>query len=753
MPNPLIDKEFLKKLDEFPLREIYIRIISLTADEQPIDEIQGRATAGSINLDGDSAVRRTCSLTLIADNIELRDYYWGLKNKFKLEVGMKNFVDSKYSDIIWFPQGTYVITSFNTSQSATGYTVNISGKDKMALLNGEISGKIHANSTRFDIVEELTYDGATGAIKDRREIKIPIKEIIQEIVHEYGNEPLHNIVINDIDDYGLELLEYKGKDPIFLYKDYLTDTPRNIELDKEKQVFSLDGRGNTLNRGNWIFDNLTANGLASTIPSTIFYSDNQYNKNNLVKIAKITSGQTVGYRLTELTYPGELIAAQGETVTGVLDKIKTMFNDFEYFYDINGRFIFQRKPIYINQSWNTLKKDAIKNEYGKYETYAESMTTVSPIVYQFQNNALITSITNTPNYTNLKNDFSLWGKRTSLSGVEIPIHLRYAIQHRPKIYKKISNNAAQEKDLITKGDIFISSFTTIAERTELLKDLVTETTSLIPSVTEPGKYYSTTGISSKIWVVDWRELIYQMALDYRRMNHDSDYEFQLYKANPWLKIYQGKYEQYYIDMEGFWRQVYKMKLGPTGMQPLFSVNAAINQTIEHGYFVDEVTNNPEMLLFWIDFLDTEGDMGKYGVDVIGDRAQIVNDDNIKGLWFKDTPLVIYYDNSEEKSINRSKTGYTYMSLSGINELFSISSQGKSAKDELDNQLQNYTLCTESVSINALPIYYLQPNTRIRIKDDQNNNVNGEYIISKITLPLTHNGTMSIAAVKDAQTIL
>ena len=750
MTNFLNDKIFLKKLDEYPLREIYAKIIALSQEEYPIDEIQGRATAGSINLDGDSAVRRTCSLTLIADDIELRDYYWGLKNKFKLEVGMRNFVDSTRPDIIWFPQGTYVITSFNTSQSATGYTVNISGKDKMALLNGEVSGKIHANSTRFDIVEELIYDGM-GKIKDRREIKIPIKEIIQELVHEYGNEPLHNIIINDVDDYGLELLEYRGKDPIFLYRDYFTDVPRNIELDKEKYVYATDGRGNKLDDKNWNFDPLVSNGLVDTNPPAMFYADTQYNKNNTVKIARIETGQTAGYRLTELTYPGELVVAAGETITGVLDKIKTMLNDFEYFYDINGRFVFQRKPIYINQSWNTLKNDGLRDDYGIHENYSESMMTVSPITYQFQNNKLILSVTNTPNYSNLKNDFSIWGQRTSLSGAEIPIHLRYAIQHKPKIYKKISNYAAQEKDLITKGDIFISSFTSAAERIELLKDLVTETTSLIPSVIEQGKYYSTTGLTSKIWIVDWRELIYQMALDYRRMNHDNDYEFQLHKANPWLKTQKTKYEQYYVDMEGFWRQVYKIKL--SSMQPLFSISAASTQTVEHGEFVEEAIKNPEMLLFWIDFLDTEGDMGKYGVDVIGDRAQIVNDDKIKGLWFKDTPNIIYYDNSEEESINRSKTGYTYMSLAGINELFSISSQGKSAKDELDNQLQNYTLCTESTSITALPIYYLQPNTRIRIKDDENNNVNGEYIMSKITLPLTHNGTMSITAVKDAQTLL
>ena len=30
----------------------------------------------------------------------------------------------------------------------------------------------------------------------------------------------------------------------------------------------------------------------------------------------------------------------------VLDKIKNMFSDFEYFYDVDGRFIFQKKKTY-----------------------------------------------------------------------------------------------------------------------------------------------------------------------------------------------------------------------------------------------------------------------------------------------------------------------------------------------------------------------------------------------------------------------
>jgi hypothetical protein len=61
-------------------------------------------------------------------------------------------------------------------------------------------------------------------------------------------------------------------------------------------------------------------------------------------------------------------------------------------------------------------------------------------------------------------------------------------------------------------------------------------------------------------------------------------------------------------------------------------------------------------------------------------------------------------------------------------------------------LYNYAYCIENITVSAVPIYYLQPNTRIFIYDE-NSGINGEYIMSKITISLTYNGTMSITATK------
>jgi hypothetical protein len=68
----------------------------------PIEYIEGKVTSGSINVDGSSAVRRSCNLTLVAKDVNINEFYWGLKNKFKLEVGLRNFINKNYPEIIWF---------------------------------------------------------------------------------------------------------------------------------------------------------------------------------------------------------------------------------------------------------------------------------------------------------------------------------------------------------------------------------------------------------------------------------------------------------------------------------------------------------------------------------------------------------------------------------------------------------------------------------------------------------------------------
>lgn len=98
-------------------------------------------------------------------------------------------------------------------------------------------------------------------------------------------------------------------------------------------------------------------------------------------------------------------------------------------------------------------------------------------------------------------------------------------------------------------------------------------------------------------------------------------------------------------------------------------------------------------------------------------------------------------------------GFRYIQVpdKNIDSMFKISAQGKSAKEKLDELLYQHGYCIENVSITTIPVYYLDANTRVYIYDEKSK-INGDYIISKISVPLTYNGTMSITATKAAETL-
>ena len=90
----LKDILFLKEVDEMQNKKQVVRITILDLQEKPIQSIEGRITGGNLNINASSAIRRTGSLSLIADedkndltNINSLFY---LNKKVKLEIGFKN---------------------------------------------------------------------------------------------------------------------------------------------------------------------------------------------------------------------------------------------------------------------------------------------------------------------------------------------------------------------------------------------------------------------------------------------------------------------------------------------------------------------------------------------------------------------------------------------------------------------------------------------------------------------------------------
>lgn len=1124
-------KDFLLELDRYRNKIIYARITALQLDETPQQSIEGRVTQGSVNLDGSSALRRSCQLTIVADNFNYNDYLWGVNTKFKLEIGVENPINPRYPKVIWFNQGIYLIASFSVNRTTNTFTINIQGKDKMSLLNGDVGGNL-TSSVDFGQIEEEDENG-NWVIK-----KIPIPEIIRNMVHVYANEPYHNIVINDLETFGLELLEYRYDIPMYLWRPAGSEIYNGAILENDTKKYYLQQGGSPIALSEIPVSHLdllveSLVGVEDPLPVYLQETQNGNTVYTPYYFAKIEYGQTAGYRKTDLTYAGDLIANVGETITSVLDKIKNMLVEFEYFYDINGQFIFQKKQSFISTMWgpttivltsnisilkdaiDKLKKDMTAEQYEAYETASgiawgtydiklreniityeaflqktyeqqndyliglldkyeallysseaerqpmEQLAVASSSAYTFNGGELILSFNNNPQLKNLKNDYSIWGERESVSGARIPVHLRYAIDEKPTYYKAFngkiymtdrsvvedlkrkakeeirnqfydklhsfkllfptpnalaapkqqedgswsagwwdirdwynyysiltgempnytmkwysrndlngcvpalslpitytssvnqnsyvwllirqkdgkynaqhgSGNPANGKTTKTLWHSYYTDETQTTYRTEKVIDANGDyvTKEFIPpysgcsdnhtyiefleqdvkrngntvffynpafptsssfedmvadKIEKEYKEYEAQGILN---YVDWREIIYQMAKDYYKHNTEDTFEMNIALNND-LYYPSGRtgYESYYIDLEGFWRELYYPGLADeysTKQADLDELNAKVevltqevygqevnysdnnlggieNDTValnnylsdesakaqslvtywntkvkdanfdssmlgvdfvapkynftaqsedgeeilvtdpslylrmlqdwyfrrksdlvtlvqkrddlevkvtklkkdrEENYYIDvpntdirkywnkSVYEAPQLLNFWFDFLDAQVDsaLGKYSVKNIGARTKSINDTNIKSIYFRETPGVIFINDITQ---NDGGTGYKYIQVPNIDTMFSVSGQGKSAKERLDELLYEHSYCVESATITTIPVYYLQPNTRIYLYDEDTN-LNGDYIISKITIPLSYNGTMSLTTTKAAENII
>ena len=142
---------------------------------------------------------------------------------------------------------------------------------------------------------------------------------------------------------------------------------------------------------------------------------------------------------------------------------------------------------------------------------------------------------------------------------------------------------------------------------------------------------------------------------------------------------------------------------------------------------------------------------KYSTKEIGDRTKAINDNTIKAIYFQKVPNLIFTESGFNEDIDLG--GYLKVQASSnMLNLLTVSAQGKSAKEVLDDLLYQHLYFSETINISSIPIYHLEPNTKIKIQD-KISEVSGEYILSRITIPLTYNGIMSITGNKIPERVI
>lgn len=623
----LNDMDFLTQLDKLHMRVQYAKIILLSfKDEEPIKEIQGSITSGNLSVNGSSAIRRTINLTMLASidnsNLEDIDNEISINKKIKVLIGYDNPLKSykNYGDIIWFPCGLFVLSSANISRSTSGWNISITGKDKMCLLDGTAGGTLPASITFHESLVQLD----NGDV----EIQYPtIFQIIYEAVNHWGGEAIENIIITDIDEEIKMLVRYMGDKPVYFSNDY--------------QSLSFEAQ--------------------EDYPHMFSY------------------GQDAGYKYTDFTYPGELVLNAGDTVVTLLDKIVSTLGNYEYFYNIDGKFVFQEIKNYLNTGSPLLELSP--------EDYVRSYNNAK-FLYSLTDLDTTTAITRNPKYNNVKNDFYVWGKRKTSTGVEVSIRYHLAIDDKPDIDLAMQNMwevKDKKSNLIVRYD-----FNTLDDY----------------SVDD----YTVTLVSTPC--DEWREELYRRALN--------------------AQVSNSVYDNYYdSELIAEWRNLYN---------PMNKNWDATN------HWNPDVFNDPGSINFWLDFIDTSSALGKYSIKNIGRRTKVVNNNDIKTVYNSEVPDVVFIEGLDQDLIVKYQgIGQRFFILTNeYYDMFSISTTGTSCFDQIREMMYQNLCYNTTISLTCLPKYYIEPNNIIRV-EDKDSNIYGNYQITQYSLPLTYNGTMSITA--------
>ena len=668
----LKDSAFLKRFDETKLKEQYVKLIVLTFDEKPIQEIQGRVTGGNFTIDGSSAMRRTGNISLVADEYEndLTDtkHLLSINKKIEVLIGFINTTD-EYTEyeMLWFPQGTYVIISPNITYDSNGVNISLTLHDKMALLNGECGG-ILSSSVVFHEVEDIDENGEIQIIEPT------IYQIIQELVNHFGGEQLGKIIISDVDSRIKKVMKWTGSTPLFLYQQVVTES------------------GTVYNSFSTNYDE-AAKGSGD--------------------IRSFSYGQDIGYILTDFVYPGELVGNAGDTVVTILDQIKNTLGNYEYFYDIDGNFRFQEIKNYLNTSYST----SLINEINANNYLVDYSSGKS--VYTFEDANIIQAFSNSPQYQQIKNDFLVWGKRTTIEDKQVPIRYHLAIDTKPTIGNKY------KVFFFTDPDDGI---------TKAKKPVEFSSQSDFPEKGEVGNYYYAAD-NDKIYkwapdVKDYEETGYTI-----ETITATDFRTQLYMAGVASQPFGLDSNYYYTELKNEWPKLYDMR----------------NQQ-----FFEGILDQPSDIDFFLDFIDNGASISEFSVQNIGRRTTTLVDDSINCIFEPDNPDIVIIEAGSENadSLQRECEARKQEYVQVKTQIYSMLMTGgvlKSAYEEIRKELYQYTNYNEQISLTTLPIYYLEPNVRITVRDRQSG-IYGDYMIKTISLPLDINGTMSISCTKALERI-
>jgi len=662
------DKEFLYQIDTLQVTEEYVRVTALTWKDEPIQEVQGLITDGSLTINGESSMRRAVNFSAaFEDNSfsQITDVnnIFSINKRVYLEKGIVNTTD-KYTQypIIWQPLGEYIIINCSISHDVGNVSVSVQAQDKMCLLNGTCGGTIPA-STQFDSYDTLDANG------DWVLTQPTVNQIIREVVNHFGGEQLGKIIINDVDTKIKAVMRWLGTTPL-----YLTHSGEDYNLTTEYQN----------------------------------NPDKTYNY-----------GDDVGYIYTDYIYNKELIGNAGDNVCTILDQIVSYLGgNYEYFYDVWGNFIFQEKKNYVNISHATIEIENLSNDDYKYDMLNGKRA------FDFSDLPIFTSFSNNPQYANIKNDYVVWGMRKTPEGLNLPIRYHLAIDEKPKtgntykVFFYVDPDDGIEKAMMPVQYATKSDFPTQGAAGVYYEDLSNEKVYVwkwVVATPSTNSKYDYVDITNQI---EWEEIT------------TTDWRSELYLQGVAAEPLGLKSNFYYTELANEWPKLYDLHTGT---------------------WREEYTTDPRNVDYFLDFIDESTTVGKFSVNNIGRRSIIENSDDFNCVFENEIQDFVLIeagrDDTDAKRKECEDRNQKYIQVaSNIFKGLGLGGIYNSCFNEIKMLLYEKTGYNESISMNCLPIYHLEPNIRIGAKDIASN-IYGDYMLNSMNIPLRAGGTMSINATR------
>lgn len=697
----LQDRRFLQQLDALRLKEQFVKITVLNWKEEPITQIQGIAISGSVNLDGSSSMRRTATLSLFAEqkdnNLANVDHLFSVNKKCILELGIVNNVPEYVYKEIEDDQGVNFIT-LNYQQmygDVIWFPLGV-----YVMFNPSISHSMTGVTISMQLKDKmcLLNGDLGGQIHSSVDFSYQDQLVDADTITQEKNPVLiYNIIKQLVNHWGNEQLN----------KIIISEVPLQI-----KHVVKWTGDNNV-----YVVISLQNSMIFMTREQAEAWCDEK--GIDYSTIHEFEPGHDIGFTFEDFIYPGELSCNMGETVTSVLDKIIGVIGNYEYFYDVFGNFRFQQKQNYLNMT-NTAyweKEEKNKVVYLPSDVYEADYYRLTKSVYDFTDNAYTTTYNNSLNYNNIKNDFVVWGSRPStVSSERYPCRFHLAIDKKPELGV---HSIALYKD---------SNQTVRAVYYNKKEGRPAVGTELFPTATYDLAKGTVYKIIEDRQSVDWREQIYYQMLEdeYVATGHDTELN--------------NTYFQYYAELKEEFPKIFDLQAQD---------------------YTEQTKNNPYEIDYFLDFIDENSQLGSYSVSNIGRRAKIIGDNNegINCVFEPQIPDLVYLDASRysekewEKVIGKMiSMGQNFTQIpSSLMALFATGGVLNSCFEKIKDLLYQYTHVNNTISITTLPIYYLEPNTRITVEDAPAG-IYGDYIIQSISLPLDVSSTMSINAYKALQKI-